>query len=163
MGRGRGAIVIGAGTTGLLMAAALSRHFANVTVLERDALPTSPHWRKGSPQSPHVHVLLKRGADIMQKYLPGALDDIARAGGHRIDMSLDTDWFYAGGWKARLPSGITMHSQSKGLLEFTLAPTSVAGTARYGARALPKWTRSCVRRSHWRGRTGRRANVFTRT
>ena len=67
-----------------------------------------------------MHVLLQRGADIMQKYLPGALDDIERAGGHRIDMSLDTDWFYAGGWKARLPSGITMHSQSKGLLEFTL-------------------------------------------
>jgi 2-polyprenyl-6-methoxyphenol hydroxylase-like FAD-dependent oxidoreductase len=120
MGRGRNALVIGAGTTGLLSAAALSRHFANVTVLERDPLPTTPGWRKGSPQSPHVHVLLKRGADIMQKYLPGALDDIERAGGHRIDMSLDTDWFYAGGWKARLPSGITMHSQSKGLLEFTL-------------------------------------------
>ena len=120
MGRGRTALVIGAGTTGLLSAAALSRHFAQVTVLERDELPTSPSWRKGSPQSPHVHVLLKRGADIMQKYLPGALDDIERAGGHRIDMSLDTDWYYAGGWKARLPSGITMHSQSKGLLEFTL-------------------------------------------
>lgn len=120
MGRGRTALVIGAGTTGLLTAAALSRHFAQVTVLERDELPTSPNWRKGSPQSPHVHVLLKRGADIMQKYLPGALDDIVHAGGHRIDMSLDTDWYYAGGWKTRLPSGITMHSQSKGLLEFTL-------------------------------------------
>ena len=78
MGRGRTALVIGAGTTGLLSAAALSRHFAQVTVLERDELPTSPSWRKGSPQSPHVHVLLKRGADIMQKYLPGALDDIER-------------------------------------------------------------------------------------
>ncbi len=120
MGRGRTALVIGAGTTGLLTAAALSRHFAQVTVIERDELPLAPTWRKGSPQSPHVHVLLKRGADIMQKYLPGVLDDIARAGGHRIDMSLDTDWYYAGGWKARLPSGITMHSQTKGLLEFTL-------------------------------------------
>ena len=120
MGRGRTAVVIGAGTTGLITAAALARHFAQVTVLERDELPRSPSWRKGSPQSPHVHVLLKRGADIMQKYLPGALDDIERAGGHRIDMSLDTDWYYAGGWKARLPSGITMHSQTKGLLEFTL-------------------------------------------
>jgi 2-polyprenyl-6-methoxyphenol hydroxylase-like FAD-dependent oxidoreductase len=120
MGRGRTAVVIGAGTTGLLAAAALARHFAQVTVLERDELPRSPSWRKGSPQSPHVHVLLKRGADIMEHYLPGALDDIERAGGHRIDMSLDTDWYYAGGWKARLPSGITMHSQTKGLLEFTL-------------------------------------------
>ncbi len=120
MGRERTALVIGAGTTGLLAAAAMSRHFAQVTVLERDQLPDTPRWRKGSPQSPHVHVLLKRGADIMRTYLPGALEDIQRDGGHRIDMSLDTDWFYAGGWKARLPSGIAMHSQSKGLLEFTL-------------------------------------------
>jgi len=48
MGRGRTAVVIGAGTTGLLAAAALSRHFAQVTVLERDELPRSSSWRKGS-------------------------------------------------------------------------------------------------------------------
>ncbi len=49
------AIVIGASTTGLIAAAALSRHFAQVTVLERDTLPAEPEWRKGVPQSRHVH------------------------------------------------------------------------------------------------------------
>jgi hypothetical protein len=124
----------------LITAAALSRHFAQVTVLERDELPRS-RTGAGSPQSPHVHVLLKRGADIMQKYLPGALDDIERAGGHRIDMSLDTDW-YTPAAGARLPSGITMHSQTKAL-EFTLR-RHLSREPRVCANS-PRSARSCAK------------------
>src|SRR5215831_4979153 len=44
------AIVIGGGIGGLLAAAAVSPHFARVTVLESDTQQTSPAIRKGVPQ-----------------------------------------------------------------------------------------------------------------
>ncbi|MEP0710152.1 NAD(P)/FAD-dependent oxidoreductase [Parvibaculum sp.] len=114
------AIVIGASTTGLIAAAALSRHFEKVIVLERDTLPEEPEWRKGVPQSRHVHLLLRCGEDVISEYFPGVTDELVAAGGRRVDMAADTRWFYAGGWKARFDSGITMYCQSKGFLEWTL-------------------------------------------
>ena len=114
------AIVVGASTTGLIAAMAAARHFDRVTVLERDPLPTEPQWRKGAPQSRHVHLLLRRGEGIIDDYFPGLLQELIAAGGRRVDMSGDTKWFYAGGWKQRFASGVTMHCQSKGLLEWSL-------------------------------------------
>ncbi|MEQ8268102.1 MAG: tryptophan 7-halogenase [Parvibaculum sp.] len=116
----KSAIVVGASTTGLIAAAALARHFAHVTVLERDTLPAEPEWRKGVPQSRHVHLLLRCGEEVISHYFPGLTDELAAAGGRRIDMAGDTRWFYAGGWKARFKSGITMHCQSKGFLEWAI-------------------------------------------
>ncbi len=114
------AVVIGASTTGLIAAMAAARHFDRVTVLERDPLPAEPQWRKGAPQSRHVHLLLSRGEGIIETYFPGMMNELIGAGGHRVDMSGDTKWFYAGGWKARFASGVTMNCQSKGLLEWSL-------------------------------------------
>jgi flavin-dependent dehydrogenase len=48
---GRHAIVVGAGIGGLTAAKALSSHFGDVTVLERDALPTAPIVRAEGPFS----------------------------------------------------------------------------------------------------------------
>lgn len=114
------ALVIGASTTGLIAATVAARHFDHVTVLERDPLPAEPQWRKGAPQSRHVHLLLRRGESVIDQYFPGLLQELLDAGGHRVDMSGDTKWFYAGGWKQRFQSGVTMNCQSKGLLEWSL-------------------------------------------
>jgi 2-polyprenyl-6-methoxyphenol hydroxylase-like FAD-dependent oxidoreductase len=120
------AVIIGASTTGLIAAAALARHFSRVTVLERDVLPAEPEWRKGVPQSRHVHLLLSRGESIVDHYFPGLAADLAKSGGQRIDMAGDTKWHYAGGWKTRFTSGIAMHCQSKGFLEWSLRRNVVA-------------------------------------
>lgn len=120
MGKPTHAVVVGASTTGLIAAMAAARHFDRVTVLERDPLPTEPQWRKGAPQSRHVHLLLSRGESIIETYFPGLMEELITAGGRRVDMSGDTKWFYAGGWKARFGSGVTMSCQSKGLLEWSL-------------------------------------------
>ncbi|WP_439816464.1 NAD(P)/FAD-dependent oxidoreductase [Zavarzinia sp. CC-PAN008] len=120
------ALVIGASTTGLITAGVLARHFGQVLVLERDALPASPDWRKGAPQSRHVHLLLQRGERIAAGVYPGLLDDLKAAGGRAVDMSRDTAWFDNGGWRLRFDSGIAMHCQSKGLLEFTLRRRALA-------------------------------------
>jgi 2-polyprenyl-6-methoxyphenol hydroxylase-like FAD-dependent oxidoreductase len=55
------AIVIGASIAGLLAARVLSDRFEQVTILDRDALLDIVEPRKGTPQSNHVHLLLRRG------------------------------------------------------------------------------------------------------
>ncbi len=72
------AVVIGASMAGLLAARALSDHFEQVTIIERDLLIRDAEPRKGVPQGRHVHVLLARGAVVMGKYFP---DLVVEAGG----------------------------------------------------------------------------------
>ena len=55
------AVVVGGSMAGLLAARVLAAHFDRVTIVERDALPATPTFRKGVPQARHVHVLLGRG------------------------------------------------------------------------------------------------------
>ena len=52
------AAIVGAGMSGLAAAKALASHFARVTVLERDVLPSDADPRPGVPQGRHVHALL---------------------------------------------------------------------------------------------------------
>lgn len=117
---GSQAIVIGAGTTGLAAAAAAARHFDAVTVIDRDILSAGPDWRKGVPQSRHLHLLLRRGEEIFNDLLPGLSEDLISRGAERLDMGRDTQYFHSGGWKLRFDSGVNMMSQSKGLLEWTI-------------------------------------------
>ncbi len=114
------AIVVGGSIAGLVAAAALSRHFARVTTIERDEYPDAPVSRKGTPQARHVHVLLKQGEAAIERLLPGLFDELVARGGQRVDTAGDARWFYFGGWKARFKSGIEMVSQSRGLLEWSL-------------------------------------------
>jgi 2-polyprenyl-6-methoxyphenol hydroxylase-like FAD-dependent oxidoreductase len=60
-GSGPLAVVVGAGVGGLTAAAALSHHFPQVIVLERDALSRETLLRQGVPQGHHVHGLLAGG------------------------------------------------------------------------------------------------------
>lgn len=117
---GTHAVVMGASTTGLVTAAAVARHFRNVTIVERDTLPAEPIWRKGAPQSRHVHVLLRGGRNVMDYYLPGFTTDMIAQDAQLIDMADDTAWYHSGGWKLRFASGVTLLCSSKGFLEWNL-------------------------------------------
>lgn len=117
---GSHAVVIGASTTGLISAGAVARHFARVTVIDRDTLPDEPLWRKGAPQSRHVHVLLSGGRNIMDNYFPGFTTEMVERDAQLIDMAEDIAWYHSGGWKLRFPSGVMLLSLSKGFLEWSL-------------------------------------------
>ncbi|MFI5316981.1 MAG: FAD-dependent oxidoreductase [Myxococcota bacterium] len=120
MAQGRHAVVVGGSVAGLAAAGALARHFARVTVIERDAYPAEPAARKGTPQARHVHVLLKQGERALEALFPGFFAELVARGGQRVDTAGDARWHYFGGWKARFHSGIEMVSQSRALLEWSL-------------------------------------------
>jgi 2-polyprenyl-6-methoxyphenol hydroxylase-like FAD-dependent oxidoreductase len=68
---------------GLTAAKALASHFEKVTVLERDALPSQPQARAGTPQSRQVHVLLRGGLDALTNFFPDFEAELERAGAVR--------------------------------------------------------------------------------
>lgn len=79
-GLGERAVVLGASMGGLLAARVLADFFATVTVVERDVLLDDPAMRRGVPQSRHVHVLLPRGAQILDELFPGFLKELVAHG-----------------------------------------------------------------------------------
>jgi 2-polyprenyl-6-methoxyphenol hydroxylase-like FAD-dependent oxidoreductase len=77
---GERAVVLGASMGGLLAARVLADFFGTVTVVERDVLPDGPAIRRGVPQGRHVHVLLTRGAQILDELFPGFLNELVADG-----------------------------------------------------------------------------------
>ncbi|MGA7054770.1 MAG: 2-polyprenyl-6-methoxyphenol hydroxylase-like oxidoreductase, partial [Mycobacterium sp.] len=77
---GERAVVLGASMGGLLAARVLAEFFETVTVVERDMLPDNPASRRGVPQGRHVHILLARGAQILDELFPGLLNELVVRG-----------------------------------------------------------------------------------
>jgi 2-polyprenyl-6-methoxyphenol hydroxylase-like FAD-dependent oxidoreductase len=73
------AIVVGASMAGMLTARVLADVFEQVTVLERDILPSGPDLRYGVPQASHLHALLPRGRRILEQYFPGITLELVTA------------------------------------------------------------------------------------
>jgi 2-polyprenyl-6-methoxyphenol hydroxylase-like FAD-dependent oxidoreductase len=116
--RGKEVIVIGASMAGLLAARVLADHFEQVTLVERDRFPPPGVNRKGVPQGKHTHVLLERGRQIMEEYLPGLTDELAELGAANIaDVSLNVGWFHSGGYHQPGVSGISGVGVSRPTLE----------------------------------------------
>jgi 2-polyprenyl-6-methoxyphenol hydroxylase-like FAD-dependent oxidoreductase len=115
---GKKVIIIGASMAGLLAARALADHFDRVTLIERDKFPAPGENRKGVPQGKHTHVLLERGRQIMERYLPGLTDAMTQLGAARIeDASLNVRWFQSGNYHQPGASGITGIGISRPTLE----------------------------------------------
>jgi 2-polyprenyl-6-methoxyphenol hydroxylase-like FAD-dependent oxidoreductase len=77
---GERAVVLGASMAGLLAARVLSDFYRTVTVVERDVLPDDPANRRGVPQGRHPHALLARGAQILEEFFPGILNELVADG-----------------------------------------------------------------------------------
>lgn len=122
----RRAVVVGAGLAGLLAAAALRDH-AEVTVVERDALPEGPEPRKGVPQARHAHLLWSGGARAMEELLPGVTDAWLTAGARRIPLPTGLVSLSPQGWVRRWPEMEFMIACSRDLLESVVRAHLLAG------------------------------------
>lgn len=112
------ALVIGGSLSGLLAARVLADHWPQVTIVERDELPDGPLPRKGLPQARHAHVLLSRGARILERLFPGLEAEALALGAPPICWSLDSATLLAGGWMPRFDSDLRSFSASRDLLEW---------------------------------------------
>ncbi|MFI5506242.1 NAD(P)/FAD-dependent oxidoreductase [Mycobacterium sp. NPDC051804] len=70
---------------GLLAASVLANHFQTVTIVDRDDLPDQPTNRRGVPQGRHVHALLGGGAQALNSFLPGILQELRSGGAVVLD------------------------------------------------------------------------------
>ncbi len=112
------ALVIGGSLSGLLAARVLADHFSQVTIVERDELPDGPQPRQGAPQARHAHVLLCRGARILERLFPGLEAEAIALGAPPICWSLDSAGLLSAGWMPRFASDLRSYSASRDLLEW---------------------------------------------
>jgi len=117
---GTTAVVLGGSAAGLCAAGALSAHFDQVLVLERDELPAEAVHRRGVPQSKHPHFLLNSGRRAIGELFPGFENDLIAAGGLHLMPSMDAAYLDREGWSARKRSAMTMIYGSRILIERVL-------------------------------------------
>lgn len=116
------AIVLGASMGGLFAARVLSEHFGQVTVLDRDQLPSEPSPRRGVPQSNHGHTIWTGGSEIIRELFPGLLDELVAAGTPTIDDDYSEMYFVLNGQHINTAGmnpahAATLYTPSRGLLE----------------------------------------------
>ena len=111
------AIVMGASFAGLWTARALTDHFEEVLVLDRDPLPEGPDFRTGVPQAYQYHTLLLAGLRQMREWFPGLEEELIAAGAVPYDMTGDINMCVRNHWLPRFPSGTRLLSCSRTLLE----------------------------------------------
>lgn len=114
------AVVIGASVAGLLAAAVLSETYPQVTVFDRDRLPSQPGHRRGVPQSRQLHALHARGAQALDELLPGFRDEMLAAGGIIADTQQDAHWYLDDYLLKPAPSGLEGITLSRSVLEWLI-------------------------------------------
>jgi 2-polyprenyl-6-methoxyphenol hydroxylase-like FAD-dependent oxidoreductase len=103
---------------GLLAARALSESYDEVSVLERDSLPTEPGNRRGVQQGRHAHGLLARGREVLEELFPGLTEELVAASALVGDMQSEARWYNDGHRMKQAASGLDGLMVSRPLLEF---------------------------------------------
>jgi 2-polyprenyl-6-methoxyphenol hydroxylase-like FAD-dependent oxidoreductase len=114
------ALIIGGSMAGLLAARVLSERFGRVTIVERDRFPKGPGFRKGVPQSRHLHAFMMRGRQIAERLFPGLSEELEEAGAVLIDSADDFEWLTPAGFAPRFNSGLPLLMSSRDLLEWAV-------------------------------------------
>jgi 2-polyprenyl-6-methoxyphenol hydroxylase-like FAD-dependent oxidoreductase len=119
--KGRRALVLGGGIAGLAAAGVLSRHFEEVTLVERDRYPASSDVvRPHTPQGAHVHALLAGGLVAMSQLVPELPEWFDEIGIEAGDLTHHTRMAFDGRWLPRARSGIPIRTGTRSDVEFVL-------------------------------------------
>jgi 2-polyprenyl-6-methoxyphenol hydroxylase-like FAD-dependent oxidoreductase len=124
---GHRAIVIGASLAGMVAAQVLRDHFDEVVIVERDHVSKGPEPRSGVPQSRHIHVLLVRGARILEELFPGFREELIEAGAPVVDWPSEVLWLAPAGWVQRTGAPFEMLSPSRDVLDWTVRTRVLSG------------------------------------
>lgn len=98
------AVVIGAGIAGLFCAKALSKHFSDVTVIDRDDLSQGSGMRAAIPQANHNHVLVLGGYRSALRLFPDLGERLCEHGAIPVDWFKDLKMYRSNGWRPRFDS-----------------------------------------------------------
>jgi 2-polyprenyl-6-methoxyphenol hydroxylase-like FAD-dependent oxidoreductase len=113
-------LILGGSIGGCFAAAALSAHFDETLIIEKDTLPDGPVLRAGVPQGSHIHGLLRRPLDIATRLLPGFEDDLLAAGALGLKAGIEGRFHDNGQWHPKRDLGIVNTAQSRPLIEHVL-------------------------------------------
>lgn len=111
------AVVSGASIAGLLAGRILADRFTDVTIIERDHLPTEPVTRRGVPQGAHPHALLEAGRATLEDLFPGFGENLIAAGGVVVDFTSDVNFYSEGDFLAHGPTPMETYSATRPLIE----------------------------------------------
>ena len=112
--------MIGASLAGLVAARVLRDSFDEVLIVERDQIPQGPEPRSGVPQARHIHVLLVRGAQILEELFPGIRDELIAGGAPTVDWPSEILWLAPSGWVQRTGAPYELISASRDILDWTV-------------------------------------------
>ncbi|MEU3405983.1 FAD-dependent monooxygenase [Streptomyces sp. NPDC006670] len=131
------AVVVGGGYAGLLAARVLADHFAEVLVLERDAVDRTTGAHPTAPQSYHAHAMLAKGAQTLELLFPGLRAELERLGAPVYDYGERISFLLPTGYAVRATTGVRIQSFTRDELErrirarvLDLAQVQVLGGAR---------------------------------
>ncbi|MFJ9690611.1 FAD-dependent oxidoreductase [Kitasatospora sp. NPDC101183] len=131
------AVVIGGGYAGLLAARVLSDHFAEVLVLERDAVSRETGAHPSAPQSYHAHAMLAKGGETLEKLFPGLRAELEQIGSPVFDYGERISFLLPSGYATRTTTGVHIQTFTRDELErrlrgrvLDLAPVRMVGGAR---------------------------------
>jgi 2-polyprenyl-6-methoxyphenol hydroxylase-like FAD-dependent oxidoreductase len=112
------ALVLGGSLGGLFAARALADHFAEVLVVDRDALVGVTEPRRSVPHGRHAHGLLARGQQVLEARFPGLTDELVAAGVPTGDLNTAVRWCFGGRPLAPEPTGLTAVGATRPVLEY---------------------------------------------
>src|SRR5262249_37611397 len=75
--------------------------------------PETPAARKGLPQGRHAHGLLDRGRRVLERFLPGLIEELVRAGADQLDWTRDVAWMSPYGWYVRFPGKLLLLASTR--------------------------------------------------
>ncbi len=114
------AVVIGGSVAGLTAAHVLSKHFAQVTIIERSELANGAEFSKGVPQARHPHILLLRGERILEEHFPGFRQNLLAGGANRLNFGNDLKMRFPDGWLPHYDTPMEAIAASRRLLDYTI-------------------------------------------
>lgn len=115
----RNVVILGGGFAGPLMAIAVAPYAEKITLIERFSRSSDEEWL-GTPQSQHAHYLTVKGQNLLEKMIPGVLQELRSRGACEIDWGKNATWRNHGGVTPLYDSGVRSLLFSRRLLDRTV-------------------------------------------